>query len=157
VQVAHLLELMRERLLLMHDVAHWKWKAGQPIADPQREEAFLARMIEEGKRRGLGGEFTQQFFRAQVEAAKLVQRDCFQRWQEQPPDPRADVPDLATVQRQRIDALSMRLLDALALVYPFREQAQLQALLDELAEQHLKGEGLSREVRQACLAPLGRL
>jgi chorismate mutase len=36
-----LLCVMEKRLALMHDVARWKWKAGQPIDDPEREGELL--------------------------------------------------------------------------------------------------------------------
>src|SRR5258708_27121911 len=36
-----LLDRMRQRLLLIHEVARWKWNAGKSIADEQRQPELL--------------------------------------------------------------------------------------------------------------------
>src|SRR4051794_39872895 len=48
--VVHLLDLMSQRLLLMHEVARWKWNTGKPIADPAREQAFLEQVAQNGRK-----------------------------------------------------------------------------------------------------------
>src|SRR3954451_5733476 len=72
--------LMRDRLEVMHDVVRWKWGAGSPIEDPAREAALLDDLAERGKVLGLTPGATRAFFAAQIEAAKLVQRDDIRRW-----------------------------------------------------------------------------
>src|SRR5262245_12059859 len=51
-----LLGLMQQRLTLMHEVARWKWNAGQPVRDAEREREVLHSVVEGGRRKGLGPE-----------------------------------------------------------------------------------------------------
>jgi chorismate mutase-like protein len=74
----HLLELMKQRLTLMHDVARWKWNANQPIAAPERE--LLESVVRQGRAKGLDARFVRTFFAAQIEAARSVERADFDHW-----------------------------------------------------------------------------
>src|SRR5262249_2455418 len=79
-----LLGLMRQRLDVMHDVARYKWAMQAPIEDSEREKALLEDVAERGRRLGLDPADTREFFAAQIEAAKLVQRADFRRWEADP-------------------------------------------------------------------------
>jgi chorismate mutase len=149
-----LLQLMQQRLLLMHDVARWKWNQKQAIADPKREQAFLERMQEKAQTHGLNEEFARSFFRAQIEAAKQVQEDDFQRWQAEGRGSFVDVPDLPTLQRQRIDQASDELLSALAAARPFLESADMRVQLGARAVKVLAGDGITSRVCRMALQPL---
>src|SRR5262245_30959983 len=48
-----LLGLMQQRLTLMHEVARWKWNAGQPVTDAEREREVLHSVVERGRGKGL--------------------------------------------------------------------------------------------------------
>src|SRR5262249_7834217 len=76
-----LLRLMEQRLALMHEVARWKWNAGQPVTDPQREPELLHSVVERGRGKGLDPDLVRPFFAAQLEAARFVQQADFDRWQ----------------------------------------------------------------------------
>ena len=82
-----LLRLMRERLALMHDVARWKWNAGQPVTDHQREHDLLRSVVERGRGKGLGPALVRSFFAARMEAARLVQQADFDRWKANKQEP----------------------------------------------------------------------
>src|SRR5262245_51996104 len=41
--VDRLLDLMRQRLLVQHEVASFKWHARRPVTDPKREQELLDR------------------------------------------------------------------------------------------------------------------
>ena len=69
-----LLRLMQQRLTLMHEVARWKWNAGQPVTDAERERELLHSVVEGGRGKGLDPELVRSFFAAQLEAARLVQQ-----------------------------------------------------------------------------------
>src|SRR5262245_22100050 len=84
------LRLMGQRLALMHDVARWKWNAGQPITDPQRERELLQSVVERGRGKGLDPDQVRSFFAAQMEAARLVQQADFDRWKANKQGPFAD-------------------------------------------------------------------
>src|SRR5258706_226968 len=65
-----LLRLMEQRLALMHEVARWKWDAGKPITDPERERELLQSVVERGRGKGLDPDLVRPFFAAQMEAAR---------------------------------------------------------------------------------------
>jgi chorismate mutase len=75
-----LVRLMGRRLTLMHEVARWKWNAGQPITDPQREGQLLQSVVECSRDKGLDPDWVRRFFAAQMEAARLVQEADFALW-----------------------------------------------------------------------------
>jgi chorismate mutase len=77
--VDRLLDVMQQRLLIMHEVAGWKWNTQQPIADPEREQAFLKAILAKSQSYRLDPALTRAFFQAQIEAAKQLQQDNF-RW-----------------------------------------------------------------------------
>jgi len=58
----------------MHEVARWKWNAGQPVTDAERERELLHSVVEGGRGKGLDPELVRSFFAAQLEAARLVQQ-----------------------------------------------------------------------------------
>lgn len=108
-----LLRQICDRLELMHDVARWKWNAEKPIEDPMREKELLDRIVLKAEQQGIDSAFARAFFRDQFEAAKIVQRTDFAEWTAAGAAKFNDVPDLATVQRPRIDAATNNLLAAL--------------------------------------------
>jgi chorismate mutase len=155
--IDRLLGLMRGRLLVMHDVAHWKWASKAPIEDPEREAALLRDVADRGSTMGLDPATTRAFFAAQIEAAKLVQRADFARWEADHRAPEGEPPDLARVLRPRIDALNRDLLAALAeakLLPAIRNQAD--SRIRSRADQLLAGDGIDATARAAAIQPLIR-
>jgi chorismate mutase len=149
-----LLRLMRQRLALMHDVARWKWNAGQPITDPKRERELLQGVVGRGRGKGLDPDLVRRFFEAQMEAARLVQQADFEHWKANKQGPFPDTRSLAAL-RQRIDQLNGELLDALAEVRPRLSGPSVQQALPQRAEEILTGDGLAG-VRETAIAPLRR-
>jgi chorismate mutase len=147
-----LLRLMGRRLALMHEVARWKWNAGKPVADPERERELLQSVVERGGAKGLDPELVRSFFAAQMEAARLVQQADFDRWKAKGQEPFADPTSLAVL-RQRIDTLNGELIDALAEVGPRLSGPTLQRALPRRAEETLTGDDLAA-VRETAVAPL---
>src|SRR4051794_35298338 len=92
-----LLGLMRQRLDVMHDVARYKWAKSATVEDPEREAALLRDVADKGVSLGLDPETTRAFFRGQIEAAKIVQRADFRRWEADGRGPYGEAPDLAGV------------------------------------------------------------
>lgn len=110
--------LMMERLALMPDVARFKWNTRAAIEDLGREQQIIAGLKREAEALGVPGGWAERFFRAQIEAAKVIQRELFARWERERQGAFADTPDLATVTRPRLDALTPRLLRELAMAWP---------------------------------------
>jgi chorismate mutase-like protein len=147
-----LLRLMRERLALMHEVARWKWNAGQPIRDAERERELLHSVVEGGRGKGLDPDLVRPFFAAQMEAARLVQQADFDRWKANKQEPFADTESLAVL-RQRINQLNSELINALAEVRPWLWGQTVQQALPQRAEEILTGNDLAG-VRETAIAPL---
>lgn len=146
-----LLELMRERMLVMHDVARWKWNAKQPIADPEREKALLEELERRGANFGLAREEVRSFMRAQIEAGKLIQQSDWRQWEAESRDAFADAPDLQTELRPKIDRLSRQLLSAYAEVLPQLAEPSARERFERRAERVLVGEGIDERVREQAL------
>lgn len=131
-RVDALLTLMRERLAVSVDVARSKWNSGAPIEDVQRERDIIAALSRQAGDAGLPVPWAEQFFRAQIEASKIVQRALHDRWRRQGQGKFDVAPDLARDIRPRLDALTPRLLAAIggawsALCDPAFRVAALQA------------------------------
>jgi chorismate mutase len=151
--IDNLLELMKQRMLLMHDVARAKWNAKTPLTDPDREKAMLRELAEKGRALGLDPAFTSSFFAAQVEASKLMQRDDFRRWEAERRGPFTEALDLKRDLRPRIDALNSKLLTTLAKARPVLRSAD-EPIIRRLAVKALDGEGITPEVRDSAVRPL---
>jgi chorismate mutase len=145
-------ELMRERLLLMHDVARWKWNAKQPISDPEREKVLLEELERRGADHGLAPDEVRSFIWAQIEAGKLVQQADWRQWEVEEREVFADAPDLQTELRPKIDRLSEQLLAAYAEFLPKLAEPGAQERFERRAERILVGEGIDEKVRTRALA-----
>ncbi|MCX7165182.1 MAG: gamma subclass chorismate mutase AroQ [Rhodocyclales bacterium] len=110
--------LMDERLALMPDVARYKWNTKSAIEDLPREQKIIDGLKAEALALGVPAAWAERFFRAQIEAAKVIQREHFARWELAGAGRFADAPDLATVIRPHLDALTPQLLRELAVAWP---------------------------------------
>ncbi|MCI0457395.1 MAG: gamma subclass chorismate mutase AroQ [Gemmataceae bacterium] len=146
---------MRDRLILMHDVARSKWNAGLPVRDPEREQALLGEMEEQGREHGLDPPFTRAFFAAQIDAARRLQEADFVRWRAEGHGAFADKPNLPAL-RQRIDGLNRELLPALAAARPQLSDSGTRDQVRAWARAILTGEGITDDVRGAAVDLLGQ-
>jgi chorismate mutase len=149
-----LLGLIRSRLEVMHEVARWKWAKKAAIEDPEREAALLLDLAEKGIPLGLDREMTLAFFRGQIEAAKVIQRADFRRWEASGRGPEGEAPDLVGVLRPRIDGLNRDMLAALAEVRSRLPDGDSPDRLRRRADQLLVGEGIDARVRDSVIGPL---
>jgi chorismate mutase-like protein len=147
-----LLELMRQRLLLMHDVARAKWNMKKPLADTGREQSMLRALAEKGRALGMESEFTSVFFAAQIEASRLLQMEDLRRWKTERRGPFVDAPGLTQDVRPRIDKLNEKLVAALANARPVLRGRETH--FRRLAANTLKGEGITAEIRDKAIRPL---
>jgi chorismate mutase len=144
---------MRDRLLLMHDVARSKWNARRPVSDPEREGALLTEAEGQGKERGLDPRFTRAFFAAQIGAARRIQEEDLARWQADGHGLFEPPPDLAVL-RRRIDGLNQQMVGALSESGPWPSAPQRRERVRAWAREVLVGEGIDNAVRDAAMAPL---
>jgi chorismate mutase len=113
-----LIGLMRRRLDLMVEVARSKWNTGSSVEDLGRERSLAENVAGLAPRYGLNPQLAATFFRAQIEAAKLVESALIARWTLDHTGAFAEAADQLTVIRPKIDRLTAELLAALAAVAP---------------------------------------
>ena len=111
-----LVNLMRARLDLIVEVAKSKWNSGTPVEDLRREQDLLDAVVAAAPSHGLDPLFATTFFRAQIEAAKLLESALIAEWALAHAPAFAAVPDQKTFIRPEIDKLTGRLLEALGAV-----------------------------------------
>lgn len=107
-----LVQLLRDRLLVMPEVARTKWSQKLAIHDPEREKAFLDRMVRD-RPTNLNEATVRSIFQAQLEASKLWQEEFFARWQRDEQPAFTDAKDLVKDLRPMLDRLSTEILDLL--------------------------------------------
>ena len=118
-RIDRLLDLMRRRLELAPEVARSKWNSGQTIDDPEREAHILESVVAMTPR-GLSKAFVESFFRDQIEAGKLIQRQLHAEWRAARAPPFAWVQDVGRELRPQFDSLTPQLLTALSQVFQLR-------------------------------------
>jgi chorismate mutase-like protein len=129
INLESLRQLMEQRLALMPDVARHKWNNQSPIEDLPREQKIIDSLKEQASALGVPGGWAERFFRAQIEAAKTIQREHFARWQAADQGKFSNVPDLDKVIRPELDRLTPLLLRQLAACWP--------ALADSTQQVHI--------------------
>ena len=72
--------LINERLAFMEDVAMYKAKRGKPVEDRAREELVIKKAKERARQAGLGPASIEEFFHAQISAAKAIQYWYLVEW-----------------------------------------------------------------------------
>ncbi len=122
-----LLRLLNERLVLMQQVAAYKWQHDLPIEDRAREDQVVANSVDKALRVGMVPQSAAEFFRAQIAAAKAVQAYWFARWRDTAGP--AQAPDLISVIRPRLLVLGEQIIDAAALREPLGSRAEFDAAL----------------------------
>jgi chorismate mutase len=114
-----LTELVVQRLLIGDDVAASKYFSGKPVDDPVREEQILESVRASAVQLGIDPGSTAAFFRAQIEASKVVQRGLLADWAAHPDKAPATGPDLNVI-REKLDTLTTQLLAELVRVDDLR-------------------------------------
>jgi len=117
--IAQVINLIDRRLALMPEVAAWKWRAHQPIADIEREQQVLERSVADAQAIGLDSEGARRFFAVQIRLARAVQTYSFENWRARGASQLStQIPtsrDLNTQLRPLLDALGRDLLVAVYL------------------------------------------
>lgn len=104
---------LTQRLLLMDDVARFKWNGALPIADPARERALLDTLTESSANEHLPVQYLRGALDAQMAAARSLQLQRFATWLATKQQRFTGVPDLQNEQRPAIDRATARLLGAI--------------------------------------------
>lgn len=143
------LSLMAKRLALAEDVARYKWNQQAAIEDSAREQLIIKTLVAQAEKQGLPAAWSERFFRAQIEASKLIQGQLFTDWQKQQAKPFTDVPDLNSQTRPKLYKLMSDLIDAVAKAWQPLNQASCKPVLEKLV-----GEKYAKPEYQMASAPL---
>ncbi|MGW4207787.1 chorismate mutase [Lentzea sp. NPDC004789] len=108
--LGELTDLAVQRVQVADLVAAAKFGTPQPIDDPAREKQVLDTVRVKAAELALDPENAVTFFRAQIEANKLVQRGLYARWTEHPEEVPQHRPDLGTEVRPVLDRLTTSIL-----------------------------------------------
>jgi chorismate mutase len=115
-----LTDLAAQRVRIADQVAAAKYGTPSPIDDPVREQQIYDSVAARAPGLGLDPADAVRFFRAQIEANKLVQRGLYARWDAHPAQAPTTRPDLGQI-RPVIDGLNTGLLTELAATTSVRE------------------------------------
>jgi chorismate mutase len=105
-----LVALAVQRLALGDEVAAAKYGGATPISDGGREEQLLSDVVARSREIGLDPDLSARFFRAQIEANKVVQRRLHDLWSEHPELRPPRKPDLESEVRPRLDDITREML-----------------------------------------------
>lgn len=151
--VDEVLAIMRDRLLVMHDVANWKWNAQLPVTDTAREQVVVDRMVAQARERGVDADFAAALIRAQIEAGKQVQQQDLARWQAAERPRNGQHAEQGANVRRVIDDLGTRLIESLAKLGPKLTSSDVRARFVDRSNAMLRGTGIDDAVRQMAIAP----
>jgi chorismate mutase len=112
-QLQRLVETSAERLAIAEQVALAKWDSGAAVEDEAREAKVISDAVKIGEARGLKSDEVAQFFRAQIEANKLVQYSLLADWRRIGKAPEHQPVSLASL-RPRLDQLELEMIDELS-------------------------------------------
>lgn len=156
-KIDRVLVLIQQRLGYMEDVARNKWNNGTPIEDLAREREITAAIGAEAGTYGLHPAVAKDFFRAQIEASKIVQYTRFREWRARSQPPFDSIPGLTSQIRPALDALTPALLAALAAAMPELARPGAAAMVEARAKSIVTGASADAPARSAAVAPLMRI
>ena len=126
-KLQHLAETSAQRLAIAEQVALAKWESGMPVDDVPREEWVIVSAIRAGESRGLDQAAVSNFFRAQIEANKLVPYSLLAEWRRVGKAPDHPPANLANTIRPELDQLETALIAELAETAGIRANASCRA------------------------------
>jgi chorismate mutase len=118
-----LIEVAARRLALGEQVALSKWDSGAAVEDPVREGLVINDAMKKGESNGLERSFTSNFFKAQIEANKIVQYSMLADWRRSGNPPSHAPIDLVKTIRPQLDEIQLSLIAELANTADIRAQA----------------------------------
>jgi len=105
-----LVETSAQRLAIAEQVALAKWDSGTPVEDAAREAQVIASATQAAKSRDLDAAWVSNFFRAQIEANKLVQYSLLAEWRRLGKAPDHMPVDLGSTIRSELDEVDKALI-----------------------------------------------
>jgi chorismate mutase len=108
-----LVQTSARRLQIAEKVAMAKWRSGAPVEDTPREIEVIQKAVKDGMGLGLAPAEVEEFFKAQIEANKLIQYFLLSDWHRVGRPPANPPDDLANEIRPQLDEIESRLIQEL--------------------------------------------
>jgi chorismate mutase len=156
-KIDRVLALIQQRLGYMDDVARNKWTSGAPVEDLPREREIIDGIGRQAAGYGLDAAIARDFFRAQIEASKIIQTTRFREWRAQNHPPFREMPDLRDKIRPALDALTPEMMKALAAALPALQTPGSATVVYARAAAIVNVIAADVPARDAAVAPLTRL
>jgi chorismate mutase len=142
-QLRPLVETSARRLILAREVALAKWDNGTAVEDPPREQRVIASAVAEGNSERLDPVVVSNFFRAQIEANKVVQSSLLSTWHRVGKAPDHQTKDLSATIRPQLDEIQKQLIDELVTTAPVRASSTCRLNLASALSRYLTTQQLS--------------
>jgi chorismate mutase len=126
-QLQPLVETSVRRLDIAEQVAFAKWDSKAKVEDAPREAQVIQGAVKEGESAGLDRTFVANFFRAQIEANKVVQYALLADWYRAGGAPAHGSANLTTGIRPKLDRLQTELVGELVATVSIRARASCDA------------------------------
>jgi chorismate mutase len=108
-QLQPLVETSARRLAIARQVALSKWDSGAAVEDVPRETQVISNAIKAAEAKGLDSASAERFFKAQIEANKIVQYSLLADWRRAGNAPSHPLVDLKGAIRPELDRLQAEL------------------------------------------------
>lgn len=125
----NLVESCARRIHIAHDVALSKWDNGSPVEDVARETQVIQNAVAATQSQGLDAAWVTAFFRAQIEANKVVQYALLAQWRRAGKAPDHQPVNLKATIRPELDQLQTQLIAELNETSTLRAQPQCRAVV----------------------------
>ena len=112
-QLQPLVETSARRLVIAKQVALAKWDSGAAVEDAPRETKVITDAVKDGEAMGLQAASIENFFRAQIEANKLVQYSLLADWRRSGKAPAHTPINLVATIRPQLDQVQTALIEEL--------------------------------------------
>lgn len=152
-KVDQLLLLVQKRLAIMHEVARTKWNQNLPIEDKIREQQILVELAEKASQYHLEPRWITNFFQAQIEASKEIQKMDFAAWEKENRLKFVEVFSLKDELRIYIDEINHEMILLLNKILNRDFDANRQLILSQPISSR-KTDHINHEVWQLAISPL---
>jgi chorismate mutase len=161
-----LVKTSARRLAIAEQVALSKWDSGAAVEDATREAQVIQGAVNAGEARGVDAATVTKFFKAQIEANKVVQYSLLAEWRRDGGAPTHPSINLAGVIRPELDQLQAELVSELADTMEIRSgpkcRVEMANAIGQYVAAHRKEASalteiaLDRALSESCADPTSR-
>jgi chorismate mutase len=144
-----LVQTSAQRLQLARQVALAKWDSGANVEDSARENQVIESAARYGETKGLDPAQVRDFFKAQIEANKVIQYSLLSGWLAAGNAPAHPPVDLAKEIRPQLDQIQSQLLDELEANAPVRSSQDCRANVAHAVAHYVAAQGWQPDSRDA--------